>query len=555
MFGHEPRFRRPQIWGIGLDFCNVLVRGDRVERDRFTKTGRGHGSSKLLFGLALLSMMLGTSGADAQSATLNQFRPAPIAQDGFAISTAEDQGHARFGAQLYLDWADDPHPALPAGRPDVSSQLTGTLLINVGLWDRLVLWAGLPVNFIMDGPVGDGFGLGDVSIGARVRIFGEADDIFQLGLQGRIFTPTADAASGGQTLSGEQGIAGMPELLFQFNPGPARIAFNVGALIREDQGRPNDMLTLGMGVHLDAIEDTLQILIEGFSNTDFENIFQSNWTDIELLGGLKYAHESGVSVGVGAGPGFLDGFGAPDYRVLGMVAFTEPGKKKGPKDKDGDLILDADDKCPDEPEDIDGFEDEDGCPDPDNDGDGVNDDADKCPNEAGPKENKGCPWPDQDGDGVPDRVDNCPKQAGPVENQGCRKKQKVIIRETHIEILDKVFFRTGSSRLQSRSYPLLRNIAEVLIAHPEIEKVLVEGHTDSTGRFESNMRLSRRRAQSVVDYIVRRGVAIDRLESEGFGPTKPLVPDARTRDELAQNRRVEFKITQQAKPVEEVKEE
>lgn len=518
-----------------------------------------YSATKCFTSLALslvISSVLGASSAAAQVATLNQFRPAPLAQDGFAISTAEDQGHAKFGAQLYIDWAKNPRALPPPAAAGVGSQLTGTLLLNAGLWDRLVLWAGLPVNFIMNG-VGDGFGLGDISVGARIRIYGEADDLFQLGVQGRVFFPTAKAASAGQGLSGEQGVSGMPELMFQFNPGPVRIAVNAGALIRPNQGRPNDMLTLGAGVHIDAIEDTLQLLFEAFSSTDFKAIFEKNFTDIELLGGLKYTHDSGVSLGAGAGPGFMNGFGSPDFRVLGMLAFTEPREKKpeGPKDQDGDLITDDLDKCPTEAEDIDGFEDTDGCPEADNDGDGVTDDKDKCPNEAGPVENAGCPWPDQDGDGVPDRVDNCPKQAGPAKNQGCKKKQKVIIRETHIEILDKVYFRTASHRLQSRSYPLLRNIADVLNAHPEIKKLRIEGHTDAKGRLSYNMRLSQRRADSVVDYLVRRGVAVGRLTSKGFGPTKPIVPDAVSKTEHAQNRRVEFNIIELAKPVEETTEE
>ncbi|MBI5509565.1 MAG: OmpA family protein [Deltaproteobacteria bacterium] len=77
-------------------------------------------------------------------------------------------------------------------------------------------------------------------------------------------------------------------------------------------------------------------------------------------------------------------------------------------DRDGDGIMDDVDKCPDEPEDIDGFQDEDGCPDPDNDGDGVLDKDDKCPNEPGPATNQGCPVTDRDGDGIADDVDKCP---------------------------------------------------------------------------------------------------------------------------------------------------
>jgi OmpA-OmpF porin, OOP family len=77
-------------------------------------------------------------------------------------------------------------------------------------------------------------------------------------------------------------------------------------------------------------------------------------------------------------------------------------------DRDGDGIMDDVDQCPDEPEDFDGWQDQDGCPDPDNDADLVLDKNDKCPNDAGPASNQGCPVKDRDGDGIADDVDKCP---------------------------------------------------------------------------------------------------------------------------------------------------
>jgi outer membrane protein OmpA-like peptidoglycan-associated protein len=92
-------------------------------------------------------------------------------------------------------------------------------------------------------------------------------------------------------------------------------------------------------------------------------------------------------------------------------------------DKDGDGILDDVDQCPEQPEDLDGFEDEDGCPDPDNDQDGVFDTEDLCPNTPGPVENQGCPVEDRDGDGIPDSADACPDEPedkdGDRDTDGC----------------------------------------------------------------------------------------------------------------------------------------
>ncbi|ACY17390.1 OmpA family protein [Haliangium ochraceum] len=229
----------------------------------------------------------------------------------------------------------------------------------------------------------------------------------------------------------------------------------------------------------------------------------------------------------------------------------EPENKNGYQDEDGcpDELPDTDgdghvdrvDECPEQPEDMDGFEDEDGCPDEDNDEDGVVDSADKCPNEAGPVENRGCPDTDRDGDGVVDRLDNCPDEAGSERNQGCKRRQRVRLSGDRLEILDRVYFRSNRAVLQRRSNPLLQNVAQVLIAHPEIEHVRVEGHTDNRGDPTYNMNLSQSRAEAVVAFLVQEGVEAKRLAAVGFGETQPL-EDNKTRRGRAANRRVEFNI-------------
>jgi OOP family OmpA-OmpF porin len=88
-------------------------------------------------------------------------------------------------------------------------------------------------------------------------------------------------------------------------------------------------------------------------------------------------------------------------------------------DQDGDGITDDIDQCPTEPEDADGYQDEDGCPEPDNDQDGVLDPDDNCPNVPGPARNRGCPITDRDADGVPDDKDDCPDEPGLKERKGC----------------------------------------------------------------------------------------------------------------------------------------
>jgi outer membrane protein OmpA-like peptidoglycan-associated protein len=135
-----------------------------------------------------------------------------------------------------------------------------------------------------------------------------------------------------------------------------------------------------------------------------------NYRPIEATGGIKLYLARNSYLSFGAGAGFDDKAGNPDIRAyLGIVFEPSVG------DRDGDGIKDDVDKCPDDPEDRDGFEDRDGCPDPDNDRDGIPDKDDNCPNDPedkdGIEDEDGCPEKDindRDGDGIPDDLDKCP---------------------------------------------------------------------------------------------------------------------------------------------------
>jgi len=237
-----------------------------------------------------------------------------------------------------------------------------------------------------------------------------------------------------------------------------------------------------------------------------------------------------------------DGDGVPDIEDQ---CPDEPGPPENhgcptTKDSDGDGIPDDIDRCPLDPEDFDGWQDEDGCPDPDNDGDGIVDKADACPNEPGPVENKGCPVGDRDKDGIPDNVDKCPDEPGPPPD-GCPKKYTLIeIRPDQIVTKVQVKYATGKFKILPASYKLLNEIVLAMNDYPKM-KVLVAGHTDNKGKQASNMKLSQRRADSVVDYLVTKGISADRLQAIGYGPTQPIASN-KTNTGRAKNRRTEFKI-------------
>ena len=213
-------------------------------------------------------------------------------------------------------------------------------------------------------------------------------------------------------------------------------------------------------------------------------------------------------------------------------------------DNDGDGIPDKLDKCPSEPEDFDGFQDADGCPDEDNDGDGIPDAADKCPNEPedkdGFQDEDGCPDPDNDKDGILDADDKCPNVPGEAPD-GCPKKYKlVVVTAKKIELKQTVFFDTNKATIKPVSFALLNDVALAMKDNPNI-KVEVQGHTDSQGDDDFNLKLSQRRAESVRAYLIKRNVSSDRMEPKGYGETTPIA-DNRTSAGRAENRRVEFVI-------------
>jgi len=224
-------------------------------------------------------------------------------------------------------------------------------------------------------------------------------------------------------------------------------------------------------------------------------------------------------------------------------------------DSDGDGVKDDVDQCPDQAEDKDGFEDEDGCPDVDNDQDGVEDAADKCPMAAedkdGFEDDDGCPDTDNDKDGILDVDDKCPLKPetvnGNKDEDGCpdRGKTKVVVSKTKIEILEKVYFASGKSRIRPRSFNLLDQVATILRTNPWIKQLRIEGHTDDRGSAESNQKLSQARAEAVKAFLVDAGIEAERLEAKGYGEEKPIESND-TRAGREANRRVTFQIAEGA---------
>ncbi len=308
----------------------------------------------------------------------------------------------------------------------------------------------------------------------------------------------------------------------------------------------------------------------------------------EVLPFVKVIADNLVVVTSGAGFGLSPGLGAPDYRVfLGAtlapsfdpasldadkdgiankfdVCMHDPEDQDGYQDDDGcpeadndkDGVLDSEDRCPVDAEDDDGYRDHDGCPDVDNDKDGLLDVADRCPDDPESfneyQDDDGCPDEvpvyDTDGDGYLDDVDRCPYDPedfdGDQDEDGC-PDQEVYIEADRIKINDVILFEYNKAIIQQVSYGLCDDIAAIILARPDLLKIRIEGHTDADGSDTYNLRLSQSRAEAVRDYLVGKGVAAERLDPVGFGEMRPIADN--TTDEGKQaNRRVEFIIVDRA---------
>lgn len=184
-------------------------------------------------------------------------------------------------------------------------------------------------------------------------------------------------------------------------------------------------------------------------------------------------------------------------------------------DPDGDGLDHFADLCPLVAEDMDGFLDGDGCPEPDNDGDGILDADDQCPAQAESFDGF------EDTDGCPDVV---PEELAEVAG-----------------IVRGIRFRSGSARLLNSSNGTLKAVLAALQAD-ETLSVAISGHTDSQGDRDKNIKLSQDRADAVAEWLRRRGIDTDRMTMAGFGPDQPVDTND-TEEGRAANRRVELSYT------------
>jgi OOP family OmpA-OmpF porin len=372
-----------------------------------------------------------------------------IGPGNFITVSAPDIGRHKqlgFGLALSYQWRPMVYTNDSGARVNiVEHQATAELAASMALFDRLQVGLALPYTPVLKGQLLDAGGmptgqdqtargLGDLRLEAKTQlaVFGQ-DEEYGVGLLAGLSIPTAKL--GGASLDvpvgqstpyylGEKNFTGRIKGIFGLQRGALRAAANLGLLLRESSqsfaAKVGHQVLYGAAAAFE-VRERVELMVELYGRSGLNDFtkFYSDVNPFEADLALRISVTSMLSISFGGGRGFGKGIGAPAGR-----GFLAAGFSPDFRDRDHDGVYDVDDRCPDQPEDLDGFQDKDGCPDLDNDNDGIPDAQDKCPNAAEDmdqfEDEDGCPDLDNDKDGIPDINDSCPNAA--EDGRGKRPK-------------------------------------------------------------------------------------------------------------------------------------
>jgi hypothetical protein len=409
-------------------------------------------SARLVIGaLAALSAALPlglparASAQEVKDFNAQRFSPAPGPRNFFMTRGARTDGEMAWSAGLFVDYANEPlvvascvgscDPTIGQSTDlkvvenlvvgDIVGSLTPIPMLQIGLRVPLAYSKG-------HGLAADGgpdkfwrFGMADPELEAKARFFGESKDTLVLG--GALYgTAPLGNATADRAYIGDETPTGGLRAIVDVDLGLFSLAANVGGALRGTVQLPQSETKIGSEMRWGLAAGVrpsplLRIVVDSFGSTRFTST--AGESAIELTGGAQLnLLKSALTINAGAGTSLVYGVGTPVVRALvGAVYSFEQ------RDRDEDGLDDSADQCPTEAEDLDSYEDSDGCPDPDNDLDTIPDTSDKCPGQAedadGFEDTDGCPELDNDKDGLPDTGDRCPNEAetknGFDDTDGC----------------------------------------------------------------------------------------------------------------------------------------
>jgi outer membrane protein OmpA-like peptidoglycan-associated protein len=381
------------------------------------------------------------------------FRPAMDSKGLFTVNGTEIIGANEVSIGLTIDYGRNLLRVNDVGQRSpqlLNHSFQGTAMFNYGIANRLTVGLAVPVNLMAGNeqftptgsPVLTGWGpgqvdsqtLGFIGLHSKLRLL-RVDKGLGVSLGMQLGVPVTSAP---RDAGADPGFFYWPQLILEKRIGDQeqfKIAVNGGfrghmvsattLQLRNGTFKDGNRLTYGAGLSYRLLEP-LDLVAETYGTVLFApGVDTSVGLSNELIGGIKLFVEKNSFLMLGAGARYTQGFEAADVRgVVGFIFEPSIG------DRDSDGIKDDIDKCPDDPEDKDGFEDEDGCPDLDNDKDKIPDYRDHCPNDPedydGDRDKDGCPEPtdgDRDHDGILDSKDKCPDEPedkdGFEDEDGC----------------------------------------------------------------------------------------------------------------------------------------
>jgi outer membrane protein OmpA-like peptidoglycan-associated protein len=523
-----------------------LALGYDREMPRGTPQGRGlfplrdADATRLLAALAccaFLSLAHGVASA-SPSARLDQYRPAPRPDDAFGLSSGDVGAHLEYSGELHVDYARDPlvYENI-AGRSStqrialVRDQAVAHAAIALGLYDRALVYLGLPVDLAMSGtplgsqPTATGFGAGDLFLGGRYSLYkGDAASVaFQLTLT----MPTGEGGSAGRPgVAGDGGMTGHPEVTSEIKAGPLSVLLDVGARWRKDAHFSGtsftDVLTFGAGVSVPIATDLLRGIAELRGATPLDDVANREGSPLEALFGLKLAVPPGLTFGLGGGFGILRGYGSPGARVVAMVGYDSGKPKQRPKREPVE-------QTPPEPEPPQAHE----AP------------APKQVVQPVPPPVARHEPADGDEDGVADDEDHCPFIAGTRDNAGCPNALGYEEHTGEVVLLSPPRFEGDANKPALVANESLESLRAAMLANAEL-RVHLEAHLPHGGDARKVMEQSVTRAAAIRAWLTTAGVAETRVEAVGCGSNRPRVPDRGSKRKL--NERVEVYLVHPLPP-------
>lgn len=456
-------------------------------------------------------------------------------------------------------------------------QLEGIIGFNLHIPFTPVQVTGTaPPADVAVGITDDSGAMNDVRFDARLMAYESNDRRLRAGVFGA-FTIATGTETG---FGGDRAATALAAANVEYDFKSFLLAAHMGPHFRPSRGLAveSDLfvgseLRYAVGAYVPLRDNRLRLGVELWGSTGLVKLagestfFRERNTTIEWLaqGRFLVSKDKRTYVNAGGGTRLSNGYGSADIRLLGSIGrywgFADKEPPSPPPqvrvvpradhhalDSDGDGYPDDIDECPDIKEDGKQPNPSDGCPAAaDADGDGIPDSKDKCPNDPedfdGVQDKDGCPEDDADKDGVLDLTDKCPLEPGPpnkdLEKNGCPTLTKVSSDGT-VSLLQPIQFQTGLATILPVSFPILDEVVTLMKARSEM-KIAVEGHTDSMGARDYNVKLSDQRAGAVRRYLEGKGIASSRVTSKGFGPDRPVASND-TEEGRAKNRRVDFVI-------------